>query len=345
MATLNVPGTYSTVQAALNAALSGDTIEIADGTALVESNINRAVSNITIKAQTVSYPPTVSINGSSSANSILKFYTGWVVEGIKFLNAGNSTTYAGAEGNGSSRVATIRKCTFQNCYNSIKNVATTGDISQCTIISGLGAGIFSTAGQTPTIRACVVYDCTGEGITSVGSLIENCTVVGCAGTYAINGGTTSAIKNCIAQANTSATAGIRGSTATNCNSYGNTAAYSVTTQTSCLTVDSLFMNVVSRDLSLSSTSSMRAGGTTVTITADAKLVSFGTPPSIGALEYVAVEWNPDAGEYILSNHDINDVNVLVGFRTAYTQPPFILLTRGPGSLRLRSPGGPYKVTR
>jgi len=94
--TLNVPSQYATIQAAINAAVSGNVIRVADGT--YSENISFIGKNVTV--QSVNGAVLTKIQGSGAANAVVSFISGEsscaVLDGFTIDNQRG----AGADGRG-----------------------------------------------------------------------------------------------------------------------------------------------------------------------------------------------------------------------------------------------------
>jgi len=190
-ATIRVPGDYSTIQAAIDAASDGDTVEIADGTYTGDGN-----RNLDFKGKAITV---------TSENGAEKSIIDCAGDGIGFtFNKGvgetsvlSGLTITGCSGGGircaSSSNPTITKCIITN--NSAERGAgincqeSSPTITYCTISSnttslGGGAGIRCASSSSPTISGCTIRDNTsvdhagGIDCHSSNPTITNCVITG-----------------------------------------------------------------------------------------------------------------------------------------------------------------------
>ena len=184
-ATLHVPAQYPTIQQALDAANSGDTILVAPGT--YNENIAFDGKNLHLTSLDPDDPDTVAatiIQGDGST-SVVTFSgsekASCRLAGFTITGGGNTVSSGGVRGN--TCTATISRCTITG------NVATYGGglggcnglIERCTISGNIadayGGGF---AGCHGTIANCLVIENTagthGGGINNCDGNIVNCTV-------------------------------------------------------------------------------------------------------------------------------------------------------------------------
>lgn len=124
--TIQVPGDYTLIQAAVDAAVSGDTVLVAAGT-----------------YDSLFYPP-----GADTARCVVYMKTG-----VTLLGAGQGQTVIDAQNQGRGI-----HC-FGVATGRIEALTVVNAFSQIT-----GAGIFCTQGSSPTIADCEVKDCGDGGI-------------------------------------------------------------------------------------------------------------------------------------------------------------------------------------
>ncbi len=149
---LNVPLPYTTIQAAINAAASGDTVQIQPGT--YNENITIGGKNITIKAFNTSFPP--------------------VIDGQQ---KGPVVTFSGAESNKCS----LRNLTLQNGKGAngggIKGNGTLATLKNVTIgandATGSGGGIHGFSGLIQNCTITLNEAVNGGGIAECDGVIEN----------------------------------------------------------------------------------------------------------------------------------------------------------------------------
>ena len=164
-ATLNVPSSaYPTIQAAVNAAASGDTVLIANGTYTGPGNvdIDFGGKNLTVTSQNGAASTVIDCQGSAGANH-RGFYlhsgeTGAVISGLTIKNGYETNSNANDAGNGGGICIDGSSAVVQNCIVS-------GSTAQ-----GIGGGICSTyyTGTNPsgtiTLTGCTVSgNNAGEG--------------------------------------------------------------------------------------------------------------------------------------------------------------------------------------
>ncbi len=195
-ATINVPDDYSTIQAAINAASSGDTIQVAAGT--YTENINVGTSNLTIQGAGAD---STTINGGSSGSVIT---VSGALSGIT-IAAFTITAGFASDGGGvfieQGATVSVSNCIVASNTASITGggiavVNSTATISGCLIranTAGGGGGVWvygSTATITDTIITGNTADTSGGGL-GVGSAstvtVTNCTIISNTST-SVNGG-------------------------------------------------------------------------------------------------------------------------------------------------------------
>ena len=183
-ATRTVPAQYATIQAAVNAAVSGDTVLLADGTytGAGDVDIDFGGKNITLTSQNGPAKTIINCAGSKTANH-RGFYlhrgeTRAALSGVTVKNGFETTDDGGGlkiQGAG----VTVQNCTFQNntahygggIFNSGSGF--TVSLSTCTVTAniaegigdsangsgganGNGGGIASTGGDAVTLTNCQV---------------------------------------------------------------------------------------------------------------------------------------------------------------------------------------------
>jgi predicted outer membrane repeat protein len=169
---LYVPGDYSTIQAAIDASINGDTIFVADGTYTGEGNhdIDFKGRSITIKSE----------NGPE--NCIINCQA--LGRGFYFYSAENEAsvingfTITNGQGTGAGIYCRDDSSpTIENCVFSLNNAGTEG-----------GGAIDSAYGASPIIKNCLFIGNTakyGAAInSSYGTIkIDNCVFIGNSGQY------------------------------------------------------------------------------------------------------------------------------------------------------------------
>ncbi|MEW6097357.1 MAG: right-handed parallel beta-helix repeat-containing protein [bacterium] len=177
-ADLYVPGSYTTIQSAINAATNGDTVLVNNGTYI--ENINFLGKGITV--QSVNGTTSTIIDGNASS-SVVTFNSG---EGTNSVLSGFTIQNGRAHSGGgiccrSSSSPTITNCTISGnsanydgggIYCSFSSLA----ISNCTISgnsANYGGGIFCHSSSSPAITNCTISgnsaDSAGGGICCISS--------------------------------------------------------------------------------------------------------------------------------------------------------------------------------
>ncbi|MGA2093763.1 MAG: hypothetical protein ABSH16_10210 [Sedimentisphaerales bacterium] len=199
----HVPGEYSTIQSAINAASNGDIVIVADGNYTGDGNRNITFEGkaITVKSQNGPLNCTIDceesrespgcgfdFNNSESRNSVLEGFT--IINGYGQLH---QDYYAGGaiycEGSG----PTIRRCILKNNTNDKTSEDTDGGaiacysgaeplIENCIISNNQSywSGGISISESSPTIWNCIISGNSanyGGAIVLWGTNIFNCTIV------------------------------------------------------------------------------------------------------------------------------------------------------------------------
>jgi parallel beta-helix repeat protein len=183
-ATLLVPADYSTIQAGINAAMTGDTVLVADGIYMGNGNKNLEFRGKAITVQSESGPGNCIIDLENIGRGFF-FHSG---EGQDSLLSGFTIK--------NSKVA----------YNAIDCVnSSSPTITNCIITGNGGAGIECNDNSSPTITNCII---TGNGFgvnlyNSSSPTITNCIITGNGGSGIFCGDNSSpTITNCIISNNT-----------------------------------------------------------------------------------------------------------------------------------------------
>ncbi|MEW6605827.1 MAG: right-handed parallel beta-helix repeat-containing protein [bacterium] len=186
-ADLYVPGSYTTIQSAINAATNGDTVLVNNGTYI--ENINFLGKGITV--QSVHGTTTTIINGNASG-SVVTFNSG---EGTNSVLSGFTIQNGRATYGGGIYCSNSSSPTISNC--SISGNSASGD----------GGGIYCNSSSSPTITNCTISGNSasrdGGGIycNSSSPTITNCSISGNSASGGYGGGifcdsSSPAITNC-----------------------------------------------------------------------------------------------------------------------------------------------------
>lgn len=210
-AILHVPTEYSTIQAALDAAVSSDTVLIADGTYQGSGNRGLDYQGKSVTVKSVNGPQTCIIDCEQLDRGVY-FHSGEAatarLEGLSVINGYSG----GAEGCGGAIECDAASPTIVNCTFS-DNYATQGSgirctrsssavILNCTFSDNLGTdggGIHCSENSSPTVHGCNFSNnnCTnGGGIYCVqesSPLITSCRFDNCGAT---NGGAIATENDC-----------------------------------------------------------------------------------------------------------------------------------------------------
>jgi parallel beta-helix repeat protein len=253
-ATLNVPGQYATIQAAIDAAQPGDQVVVADGVYRGDGNKNLSFAGKAITVRSASGDPATCIidcEGSGRGFDLNASETAPAVVGGFTIRNGNTWSGAGVICSGSGM--TLSNCTISgNTSVSGALLCSSGSprVINCTIsantASGLncGAGVYITNIHcSPTFTNCTISANTASGEYSGGGVVSisyavptftNCTISGNTDTGAHSGGgvwcsySDATFVNCTISGNTGANggggvSGCRASpTLINCRIAGNT---------------------------------------------------------------------------------------------------------------------------
>jgi len=201
---------YSSIQAAINAAGTGDTVLVHDGT--YTEVLNTLGKAITLRSVNGAATTTVDANGVDRVLSILNGETeSTVVQGFTFTG-GNADPYVGGAVIVSYASPVIRACvltgnsapeagglfiwyaspTISGCTISNNTVTASGNtggilisgpgseptITDCVISNNTGDGLDADEGTAPTLRRCTISANTGNGISAYTSdiLVDDCTI-------------------------------------------------------------------------------------------------------------------------------------------------------------------------
>jgi len=153
-ATINVPGDYATIQGAIDNAVGGDTVLVADGTYV--ENINFLGKDITVRSQNGA--ATTIIDGHA-ADTTVSFISGEgagsVLDGFSVIN-GFGRFWSGIDCDASS--PTIQNCNIS--YNSGSGIGCRSSSSpvifNCNIHNNQGYGIDCVISSSPEISYCTI---------------------------------------------------------------------------------------------------------------------------------------------------------------------------------------------
>ncbi len=297
-ATLNVPAQYATIQAAINASLSGDTVVIGDGvyTGPGDVDVDFGGRGITVTSQNGPGATVIDCGGSSAANHrgfyLHSYETNAVIRGLTIKNGYEDGGYGGAFGGGSGGAIYNfgAGLTVQNCI-----------LKGNTAVGGSGGGLYNyTEGSNPiTLVNCVL---TGNSANYGGGLyaatvlstitLTNCTLTGNSalaghggGVYSYNFGYpansgTIRLTNDILYGDAGGECAFSGTAiaASYCDIQGGYAG------TSNLSADPLFVNTPTDLHLLPASPCVGAGTSTGAPTTDLDGSPRPNPPSIGAYE-------------------------------------------------------------
>jgi len=195
--TLHVPAQYATIQAAINAAVSGDNVEVADGTYVGAGNKNLTFSGkaITVRSANGAAACVIDCQNSGRAASFNAGDTA-VFDGFTITN-GNAFSGGGiACQNGAT--PTIINCTITNCFAANSGGAifcfnSSPLIENCLISQNdadalVAGGGIALSGSSPTITGCtLVANTAGVGTYGGGIVLtsgSNPTITHC--TFSMN---------------------------------------------------------------------------------------------------------------------------------------------------------------
>jgi len=156
---LAVPGDYSTIQAAIDAAVTGDTVEVSDGTYNEDLTIAKAIT-----VQSVNGPDTTTINGSGVAMTSVVAISAGSIHGFTIRNGGTGVANNFAPGGvAASGVAVVDGNVVTANYScgraagidvtdasTITANVVTGNFQGCTggVPNGNGIGLWHATGAT-----------------------------------------------------------------------------------------------------------------------------------------------------------------------------------------------------
>ncbi|UCF43838.1 MAG: right-handed parallel beta-helix repeat-containing protein, partial [Planctomycetota bacterium] len=234
---LYVPGQYATIQAAIDAAVDGDEVIVADGTYTGQGVSNNGIHFIDFRGKAITVK---SQNGPE--NCVIDFTSAILDCGFMFYRQeGRDSVLDGLTlrgGYGAVNCADNSNPTIQNCVITGKTTEYGGGINcydsspliiNCTIRGNRakersGGGIHCRGQSSPVIENCTISKnaaprgggiyCNNEGFEDTGPLIINCTVTDNTAEYEDGGICTeyssATIVNCIVSDNTGGHGGIGG---------------------------------------------------------------------------------------------------------------------------------------
>lgn len=208
---LLVPSQYSTIQAAIDASVSGDIINVSDGT--YAENINFNSKNVTVKS--VNGAASTSIVGSGSNAPVVTFNNSaltstTVLDGFKIDNSASANTLSRAIYIGGNAAPTIKNCVVEG-----NNVTSSSIDGAGVYINGGSAAIEnSTLGGNASNQNTCRYGCglyataLSAPLTITGSAISQNSGVSGAGVYLLsNGAQTTTISSSTITNNTTTQSG------------------------------------------------------------------------------------------------------------------------------------------
>ncbi|MBI4880721.1 MAG: right-handed parallel beta-helix repeat-containing protein [Planctomycetes bacterium] len=160
---LKVPGDHATIQAAVNAAVAGDVVEVSKGTYFENVTIT-AKSGITLRAKK---GDTVTIDAGGSGMPLKIQLSNYVtVQGLRLRHTGDSLGLMIDTG----AFINVTKCTVDDVAGTGISAEGSGIvIDDCTVKNTGGAGIFLEASNS-VIRDCTARNSAAQGIVVYGSV-------------------------------------------------------------------------------------------------------------------------------------------------------------------------------
>ncbi len=191
--TLHVPSHYATIQSAINAAVDGDEVVIADGTYTGDGNRDLDFNGKAITVRSASSDPASCIINCQHQGYGMLFYQGegpgTLVDGLTIADAGYTYTDGGAVVCNSSD-PTIVNCAFTGCLGeaggAIVRSGSSATFTSCTITNNwayVGGGIACRRDSAVTMTRCTIEDNSaqfGGGISCGASSLTlvHCDVIG-----------------------------------------------------------------------------------------------------------------------------------------------------------------------
>ncbi len=218
-------GDYATIQDALDAAVSGDVVELGPGSYYGPGNTGLSMTRSGV---TLASPGRDSfIDGEETAQG-LYINSNVTVEGVRFINCYGSLASAGIRIYNASPVlidVTVEDCVSEGAGNFGGGIyieggnaqITGGYVSACSAFSGGGISIRGGAG--PVITGLMIASCSGGGYPGGGvhvqasspsfvdCLIRNCSIANSGGGVYLQSGSTAAFTGCEFRDNTASSGG------------------------------------------------------------------------------------------------------------------------------------------
>lgn len=207
-ATLSVPGQYATVQAAIDAAMPNDVVQVSPGTYF--ENIDFMGKDVVVESTQGAAATTIDGNGNGSVVTFASSEgPGAILRGLTITNGTGTATLCSPPPNPNTRGGGIICC------------ASSPTIEQCVITGNSstddGGGVYARgAGASPTLDRCIItsnssgngggiYACCGAGYDVVNCIIANNTAsTAGGGGIALLGGSNVSIRSSTVTGNTAA---------------------------------------------------------------------------------------------------------------------------------------------
>ena len=201
-ADINVPADYATIQAAVTAAISGDTINVAAGTypegIVIINNKDLTIIGVTTSSKPIINPTT----NTGTVNAIGSTGRGWfqihngstvTFKNLVFDGTGNNI-YTAVHYHGDSAGGTVENCDFMNIQHSqhqgrgINNYGQHVDVLDCTFTDIQRIGVFTYNPTADTLIKGCTYTGKGAGDwldyafeagNGAAITVEGCTITEC----------------------------------------------------------------------------------------------------------------------------------------------------------------------
>ncbi len=183
--TLDVPGEHATIQAAIDAAVDGDIVAIADGTYTGEGNKHLNFGGKAITVGSASGDPASCIIDCEDDGSGFVFNSGeWLDSIVEGLTITNANGFRGGAVHCFDSSPTITRCTLRgNDAQSGGGIFASDDcwaaITDCTIRENSGGGVFCQNYSAPTLTNCTIVENSDDGVACIAwgePSITNCIV-------------------------------------------------------------------------------------------------------------------------------------------------------------------------